>query len=855
MKMNRKLRKYFISSIITAVTVCFIVFLMLVVLMSGQTQGTLTDISNMYMSEMNLQLQQKFNSITNLRLDQVDGIVRRTPPSDVTYGKSMLDQLNTSAEVRDIAYLGLYSKSGEEERIRGEELFISNYDNLLLQLGEGDLRGIGVAKNAAGDKYFMFGVAADYPLKNGGKSMALIAGVSMEYLNQALYLDEKEANMYSHVIDGEGNFVIRNGDAYRENYFQRLKETVEKTGAKKTQDLVNELRDSIRERKTFSADVKVDGEIRRMYCSPVSDRVDWYWISIMTNRELDVSVTRLDRTRLAISVSSVAVILIMMMIIFIIYFQLSRKQMKELAKSRKEAVDANMAKSEFLSSMSHDIRTPMNAIIGMTEIAMKNPGDRHRVEDCLNKVKLSSKQLLGLINDVLDMSKIESGKMTLSENIMSLREVMDDIVNIVRPQVMERNQFFDIFIQNIKTEKVYCDEVRLNQVLLNLLSNALKFTPENGRIDVHLYQEESPKGPEYIRNHFLVEDTGIGMSEEFQKKIFDSFAREDTEQVRHIVGTGLGTSITKSIITLMGGTIEVKSEQGKGSCFHIIVDLKCAEPEEEMVLPDWRVLVVDDNEQLCVSAVSNLEELGVRAEWTQDGGEAVRMIEDHHNRGEDYHFVLIDWKMPDMDGVQTMKEIRSRVDSDVPIFLISAYDWGDIEEQLKGSHFEGFIAKPLFKSTLYTHLKQYVEGAKKEAVTAQEEFDFQGRHILLAEDIDINWEIANEILSSVGLVLERAENGKICVDMFVASEPGYYDAVLMDVRMPVMNGYDATRAIRALDRPDHGLPIIAMTADAFSDDAKQCFESGMDAHLTKPLDIKECMRTLEKYLSEGKSET
>lgn len=853
--MNRKFRRYLVTSIITAVLVCLIVFVLLAVLMSGQTRGTITDISNMYMSEMNLQLQQKFNSITNLRLDQVDGIVRRTPPTEVDYGKSMIDQLDTAAEVRDFTYLGLYSEFGEEERIRGEELIISNFDNLLLQFGEGDLRGIGVAKNAAGDKFFMFGVAAAYPLKNGGKSYALIAGVSMEYLNEALYLDEKEANMYSHVIDGKGNFVIRNGDAFRENYFQRLEETVETADGKKPQDVVKELKDSIKRRQTYSADVVVDGEARRMFCSPVSDRVDWYWISIMTNQELDVSVTRLDKTRLVISVSSVAVILLMMMIIFIVYYKLSRKQMRELAKSRKEAVDANMAKSEFLSSMSHDIRTPMNAIIGMTEIALKNPGDRHRVEDCLNKVKLSSKQLLGLINDVLDMSKIESGKMTLSENIMSLREVMDDIVNIVRPQVMERNQFFDIFIQSIQSEKVYCDEVRLNQVLLNLLSNALKFTPENGRIDVHLYQEDSPKGTDYVRNHFLVEDTGIGMSEEFQKKIFDSFAREETEQVRHIVGTGLGTSITKSIITLMGGTIEVKSEKGKGSCFHIIVDLKRADPEEEMVLPDWRVLVVDDNEQLCVSAVSNLEELGVRAEWTQDGREAVKMIEDHHNRQEDYHFVLIDWKMPNMDGVQTMKEIRSKVNSDVPIFLISAYDWGDIEEQLQGSHFEGFIAKPLFKSTLYSHLKQYVDGAKKEAVKAQEEFDFQGRHILLAEDIDINWEIANEILSSVGLILDRAENGKICVDMLEASEPGYYDAVLMDVRMPVMNGYDATRAIRALDHPDHGLPIIAMTADAFSDDARQCFESGMDAHLTKPLDIKECMRTLEKYLSEGKSDS
>lgn len=848
--MDRKLRKYFVGSIIIAVTVCLVVFLLLATLMSGQTLRSISDISDVYMAEMNMQLQQKFNSITSLRLYQVDGIIRRVPPSTVMYGKDMLEQLDTSAEVRNFSYLGLYSESGEEKRIRGEELTISNYDKLLSQMGRNQGMGIAVATNGTGDKFLMLAVAADYPLKGGKRSTALIAGVSMDYLNSALYLDEEKANMYSHVIDGEGNFVIRNGDAFRENYFQRVTETVQGIEGKSSEEIVKELKAAIAARESCSMDVMVDGEEKRMFCSPVSDQVDWYWVSIMTNSELSAQVTHLDNVRVVIIISSMAAILIMMMIIFIVYYRLSRKQMQELAESKREAVDANRAKSEFLSSMSHDIRTPMNAIIGMTEIALRDTNDHARVEDCLHKVKLSSKQLLGLINDVLDMSKIESGKMTLSENIMSLREVMDDIVNIVRPQINERNQFFDIFIQNIESENIYCDEVRLNQVLLNLLSNALKFTPEGGRIDVHLYQEASPKGNEYVRNHFIVEDTGIGMSEEFQKKLFDSFAREETEQVRHIMGTGLGTSITKSIVTLMGGTVDVHSEQGKGSSFHITIDLKRAAQEEEMKLPEWKILVVDDNELLCTSAVSNLENLGLQAEWTQDGRMAVQMIEEHHKKNDDYQFVLIDWKMPGMDGVQTTREIRSKVGSEVPIFLISAYDWGDIEDQIQESMFEGFISKPLFKSTLYSHLKRYVEGAENEPIKAQEEIDFHGRHILLAEDIDINWEIANEILSSVGLVLDRAENGRICVEMFEASEQGYYEAILMDVRMPEMNGYDATRAIRALDRPDHGLPIIAMTADAFSDDAKQCFESGMDAHLTKPLDIKECMRTLEKFLGE-----
>ena len=296
--------------------------------------------------------------------------------------------------------------------------------------------------------------------------------------------------------------------------------------------------------------------------------------------------------------------------------------------------------------------------------------------------------------------------------------------------------------------------------------------------------------------------------------------------------------------------IQMESEQGKGTTFHAILDLKKADiNEDDMKLPEWNVLVVDDNEQLCISAAANLEELGVHTEWSMDGREAVKMIEEHHKRKEDYFFVLIDWKMPNMDGMQTIHEIRNRVGKDIPIFLISAYDWSDIVDEANTMEIEGFISKPLFKSTLYEHLKQYVDGySKEDEKIKSEDIDFNGKRILLAEDIDINWEVAFEILSSVGLELERAVNGKECLEIFERSEIGFYDAILMDIRMPVMDGYDAAKAIRALNRPDHGLPIIAMTADAFSDDARHCLECGMDAHIPKPLDVKECMRILQKYL-------
>lgn len=847
--MDKKIKLFLAGGITVVVVACIIVFFGLTVFMSNETDKSLSEISNIYMSEMNLQLQQKFNSIVNLRLSQVDGITKGVTETGNKYSNELMNELRQNAKIREFTYLALYNKEGVAEHILGENLHIEEYGQMMESLSENG-QAVGYATNEAKDKFLMLGINAEYVMQDGSESVALIAGVSMDYLSDALYLDEKDAIMYSHVIAQDGTFVIRNSDAFRKNYFDRIHAVLKEYDGKTPDDIARELRRCMDARENFSAVVNNKGERTYLFCSPIADgNVNWYLVSVMPTGKLDEAVSSLDLVRLVAMVVSVVILLLVMAVIFVLYYRLSRQQLKNTQRAKEQALRANMAKSEFLSSMSHDIRTPMNAITGMTEIALKNIDDRERVEDCLLKVRLSSKHLLGLINDVLDMSKIESGKMVLNITPISLRETMDDIVNIIQPEIKHRNQYFDVFIQKIRSEMVYCDGIRLNQILLNILSNAYKYTPEKGRIDIHVYQEDSPLGENYVRTHFIVEDTGIGMSEEFQQKIFETFEREETEEVRHIVGTGLGMPIVRSIVRLMGGTITLKSEQGKGSSFHIVLDLKIAEQStEEMRLPKWDILVVDDNEALCLSAAENLKELGVNADWTQDGERAVEMIEERHKQGKDYQCVLIDWKMPKMDGVQTIREIRKRIGK-ISVFLISAYDWGDIQDEISEEEIDGFIPKPLFKSTLYSSLKKYVEGVKEETpASEQEEYDFSGIRMLLAEDIDLNWEIANEILSTVGLELDRAENGLECVEKLKASEPGYYKGILMDVRMPVMNGYDATKAIRALSRPDSDLPIIAMTADAFSDDAQRCFESGMDAHLTKPLDIKECMRTLQKYL-------
>ncbi len=855
--MDKKTINFFRGSITSVIVVSIAVFIALTLFMSVKTEESVQEISHSYMSEMSVQVQQKFQSIVELRLDQVRGITLRTPEESAVYGEDFLEELKLSAQVRDFTYLALYAGEGNKEVILGDNLRYTNEPHIRERLLQ-DGNVIAEAEDEGGSRVLLLGVQAEYPMEDGQKSIALIAGFSMDYMNEALFLDEADTAVYYHVIDVNGNFVIRNSGAFRESCFDRIRETYSAYEGKTPEQYIQELSTAMQNDEVYYANVMIEGEGKQIYCSKLPGNTDWYLIFAMPMDFMTKSVSELAAVRVWVTLASVLIIFIAMGVIFLMYYRLSMKQIENLAKARQEAEHANMAKSDFLASMSHDIRTPMNAIIGMTGIAQKNLGDRERVEDCLRKISLSSKHLLGLINDVLDMSKIDSGKMVLNMIPVSLREQMDDLVNIVQPQVSAKNQIFDIFIRNIISEDVICDNVRLNQVLLNLLSNAIKFTPEGGRVDVYMYQEQTAgeENAGIVRTHFLVKDTGIGMSPEFQAKIWDTFSREENEQVRYITGSGLGTSIAKKIVDLMGGTIELHSEQGKGSTFHVTLDLQKSDVSEEgMKLPEWNILVVDDNRDLCESAVANLEELGTHAEWTLNGMKGIEMIEARHKAGDDYKFVLIDWKMPGMDGVETIREIRKRVGMDIPIFLISAYDWSDMEDSVDESMIEGFISKPLFKSTLYHRLRQYADNYDdSQEEESSTEIDLTGKRILLAEDIDLNWEVASAILSITGVELDRAVNGQECLDMFDKSEVGYYDAILMDIRMPVMDGYDATRAIKALEREDNGVPIIAMTADAFSDDAQRCLECGMVAHIAKPIDVKECMRILNKYLGNKKNE-
>ena len=518
------------------------------------------------------------------------------------------------------------------------------------------------------------------------------------------------------------------------------------------------------------------------------------------------------------------------------------------------AETANRAKSTFLSNMSHDIRTPMNAIIGFTTLAISNIDDKDRVKDYLTKTLASSNHLLSLINDVLDMSRIESGKIHLEEVEVNLSDVLHDLKTIVSGQIYAKQLEFYMDAMDVTDEDVYCDKTRLNQILLNLLSNAIKFTPAGGTVSVRVRQLAG-KVRGCGQYEFRIKDNGIGMSQEFAQKIFEPFERERTSTVSRIQGTGLGMAITKNIVDMMGGTIKVQTAQGKGSEFIICLPMRTQaehRPVEKITeLEGLKALVVDDDFNTCDSVTKMLVKVGMRAEWTLSGKEAVLRARQSIEMSDVYHAYIIDWRLPDMNGIEVTRQIRSLHD-DTPIIILTAYDWSDIEVEAKAAGVTAFCSKPMFMSdlreTLMSALGQNQTDAAQELLP-QKNADFKGRHILLVEDNELNREIAQEILREYGFRVDTAENGAVAVEKVCTAAPGSYDLVLMDVQMPVMDGYTATRQIRALGDPALAkIPILAMTANAFDEDRRNALESGMTGFLSKPIVIGDLVQELRKIL-------
>ena len=634
------------------------------------------------------------------------------------------------------------------------------------------------------------------------------------------------------MIDSEGNYIIKGKSFKNSNFFEFYKSYNDADYHE-----IEELQQLVHKSGSFIMKNSRDEDVLIAHV-PVNSASDWSIISYIPLESIDKN--EVDWTLMGV----VALGLIILLLIDIIVFAHINNK---LAITAKAAESASRAKTDFLSTMSHDIRTPMNAIIGLTTIAEKNVKEPNLVSDNLKKIRLASNHLLTLINDILDLSKVESGRLSLSPVVFSIVDTAENLVNISQPMVRQKNIDFRFRSRNITCEYLFADQLRINQIFINILSNALKYTPEGKAVYVDMSQTQSEKEG-CIKLIYTVADTGIGMTEEYMKEMYSPFTRQTDSRINTIQGTGLGLAITKKMVDLMDGTIECQSQEGKGTTFTVTLDISISDKsEEEMSLPPLEVLVIDDDQVLLETASDTLKALGTKPDLAETGEQALSKIEARKADGKLYDVIILDWKMPGMSGLELTKKIRSLAGKDVSIILVSAYDWTQIENNAKEAGVDGFISKPLFRSSIYKKISELL-GIEKDAREQEENnSDLAGMNVLIAEDMDVNWEIIHTLLEMYGIKSERAENGKIAVEKLRNIEPAQYDVVFMDIQMPEMNGLEATRNIRKLENPyAAGIPIIAMTADAFSENVAECLEAGMNGHIAKPIDIKHVINELRK---------
>ena len=671
------------------------------------------------------------------------------------------------------------------------------------------------------------------------KDAVLLRVIPISELEQKWMVPQTElVNAELSMIDGDGDYILK-GYSFKNSDFFEFYKSYNPTDPESS----SELFDRITSSSGSISMINSHGQECVLAFTPISSTAGWTMLGLMPAEVLNVK----NRDWMLFWVVSVGLVVLFLCDMF---YMLYLNKCLQITARKAEA--ANKAKTDFLSTMSHDIRTPMNAIIGLTTLAEKNPGDVESTRESLRKIGLAGNHLLTLINDILDISKVESGKLKLCPLTFSIVETVENLVNLSQPMIKEKNIEFSFHINQIEKEYLYTDQLRLNQVYINILSNAIKYTEPGGRVSVELREGQSPT-PGCVRLTYIVADTGIGMSPEFMKNMYKPFSRQIDSRVNSIQGTGLGLTITKQMVELLGGTIECQSEQGKGTTFTVVLDIPVADRQrEDMRLEPIDVLIVDDDETMLQTASDTLKSLGASVDQASSGLEAIGMIEHRHLSGRDYNVIIVDWKMPELDGLETISRIRTEIGADVPILLTSAYDWLDIEEKAKAAGANGFVTKPLFRSTLYDKINDLI-GKESKSIEPEDDYsDLQGLHILVAEDIDINWEIISSLLSMFGITSDRAENGRICVDMMRTAEEGAYALIFMDIQMPEMNGLNAARAIRKLENPwAASIPIVAMTADAFSENITECLDAGMNGHISKPIDIKLVIKEIRR-IKEGR---
>ena len=699
------------------------------------------------------------------------------------------------------------------------------------------------------------------PIIQDGQTAALLYGVTrLDTLQQSLNIDNiYNASASIYIID------TKSGDFILDTWHDGLGNISDFSSAKSPRKTKGSLTWD-----EYTEDLLSLGTNYVIFRSPNTDDWEYMYYSPAGINQWSIAVSIPEKEAFA-SVFAVQRVcfwlgLLMAIVIVLYYWWVSRNakqamnmavEQAVLAEKLQKAEAADRAKSTFLSNMSHDIRTPMNAIIGFATLAQANLDNRERMQEYLKKILSSSNHLLSLINDILDMSRIESGKLNIEEKECSISDIFRDMRNIIQTQMHSKQLNFFMDTVDVIDENIYCDKLHVNQVLLNLLSNAIKFTPSGGTVALTIRQKpRAPKG--YGSYEIRVKDTGIGMSREFSKHIFEPFERERTSTASGIQGTGLGMAITKNIIDTMGGTIELKTEQGKGTEFIINLDFRLQEePQHIEVIEELQglhALVVDDSFSTCDSVTRMLRQIGMRSEWVLHGKEAVLHAKQAYELGDEYHAYIIDWFLPDLGGLEVVRQIRAIVGDSAPIIIVTAYDWTSFEDEAREAGVTAFCNKPIFLS----ELRDILIAATSDNLQTQEynpvpdlADHLKGARLLLTEDNELNREIAEELLSDSGFVVETAEDGNIAVEKVKNSEPGYYSLILMDIQMPQMNGYDATKAIRSLENPElANIPIVAMTANAFEEDRKRALECGMNAHIAKPIDVEKLLELLTNILKD-----
>ena len=647
---------------------------------------------------------------------------------------------------------------------------------------------------------------------------------------------EEYRNAGISLIDEAGNYIIKNHSFKNTNLYE-FYQSYNSPGTAEMENMKRHIMGKAGSEEIMNS----VGQRCLIAHTRVNSTDDWIIVSMIPLADLSRSVTNWTL------VGIVTAGLLLLLGFNLVNMARFNSQLKEAAAV---ADSANQAKTDFLSTMSHDIRTPMNAIIGLTTIAGKNVEDTATVRDSLHKINLASNHLLTLINDILDISKVESGKLNMNPVTFSIVECAENLVNISQPMVKEKNIDFNFRVNHFDHEYLYADQLRINQIYINLLSNAIKYTEPGGQVCVDMRQEpgETDKTVKLI---YVVADTGMGMTPEFMSRMYQAFSRQTDSRVNTIQGTGLGLAITKQMIDLMKGTIDCQSEVGKGTTFTVTLEIPLADKlVGEMMLPPIRVLLADDDPVLLETARDTLHSIGAEADTVSSGQEAVRLVSEK----ADYRVVILDWRMPDMDGIEAARQIRGKVGGEVPILLISAYDWSDLEDTAREAGVNGFISKPLFRSTLYEKLNEMLGNKNARPELEDEDADLAGMRILVAEDNDINWEIISVLLQMQGIETERATNGQLAVERMAEARKGEFNLIFMDIQMPVMNGIEATKAIRKLEDPwaSH-IPIIAMTADAFSENVAECLAAGMNGHIAKPIDMKLVLKEIRRIKEESKS--